>query len=430
VAAIAAGAAAGQAEGLVLVPAGRFTMGDPFGEGNRWERPLHAVYVNAFYMDAGEVTKALWDSVQRWAVDRGYSFGAAPGKAPDHPVHSVSWYDCVKWCNARSEKEGLTPCYYTSAMRADVYRMGELDLSERHVAWTADGYRLPTEAEWEKAARGGAEGRRFAWSGSDTINHTRANYCSYWVGGRPFYPYDDNPAEGFHPAYAVGAPYTSPAGVFPANGYGLYDLCGNVLEWCWDWYESQWYGRPGAALSDPHGPAAGAGRVKRGGSWGAYAFFCRAAHREGAAPRYVNNVLGFRCVRSAGYRIRPEVRINGAEAPAALRRGAVLSVDIALSTTTAMDADWWLAAATPAGTFAWDAGSGEWSPVSDPAALRPAYQGPLFEIPAPYTVLRMNTAGLPEGRYEFFFGLDTVMDGALDFEPTLTYGAGAATLGP
>ena len=104
--------------GMVLIPAGSFTMGncmDP-GEGYSDELPLHTVYVSAFYMDRYEVTKALWDEVKAWNGGNGYSYeNAGSGKAANHPVQTVNWYDCVKWCNARSEKEGLTPCYYTEA---------------------------------------------------------------------------------------------------------------------------------------------------------------------------------------------------------------------------------------------------------------------------------------------------------------------------
>ena len=284
----------------VLVPAGSFTMGDTFNDGWTGETPAHGVHVGDFYMDKLLVTKTLWDTVYRWTTNNGYTFSSTgSGKAADHPVQTVNWYDCVKWCNARSEMEGLTPCYYTSAAQGAVYRSGNINLGNNYVNWSANGYRLPTEAEWEKAARGGASGRRFAWSDADTITQGRANYFSYWAGFHPYYAYDLNPTEGYHPTYAVdGKPYTSPAGSFAANDYGLYDMIGNVWEWCWDWHDAGWYGNVGATEPDTPGPSAGSSRVGRGGSWSDYAIGCRAAARNSAAPGYNSSSLGFRCVRN------------------------------------------------------------------------------------------------------------------------------------
>ena len=132
---------------MALIPAGSFTMGncmDP-SEGNSDELPLHTVYVSAFYMDEYLVTKSLWDTVYQWAIAHGYTFDhAGSGKASTHPVQTIDWYDCVKWCNARSEKEGKTPAYYTDAGLSVRYRTGQV---VPYVNW-GSGYRLPTEAEW------------------------------------------------------------------------------------------------------------------------------------------------------------------------------------------------------------------------------------------------------------------------------------------
>lgn len=282
---------------MILIPAGTFTMGNSTNssEGGSEELPQHTVNVSGFYTDRYEVTKALWDAVYYWAVTNGYSFGhAGVGRAPGHPVQSIDWHDAVKWCNARSENEGRVPAYYTDAAPTAVYRSGTNDLASDWVKWDA-GYRLPTEAEWERAARGGANRHRFPWSGVETINQSQANYYSLWSGGVPAFPYDVNPTSGYHPAFTNGVSgYTSPAGYFAANGYGLYDIAGNVDEWCWDWYDAAYYSSsPG---TDPRGPATGSRRVKRGGSFGTVAKGCRVANRSYTYPTYSFTSLGFRCV--------------------------------------------------------------------------------------------------------------------------------------
>jgi formylglycine-generating enzyme required for sulfatase activity len=252
--------------GMVVIPAGSFQMGDSFSEGGSDERPVHTVTVSAFYMDTYEVTKTLWDEVAIWAAAHGYDVGpeSAQGKGPAHPVTGVTWYEAVKWADARSEREGLTPCYTVSG---GVYRTGE---SASNCNWSANGYRLPTEAEWEKAARGGLSGRRYPWG--DAIDCGKANYFG-----------------------CVGS--TTPVGSYAANGYGLYDMAGNVWEWCWDWYDGGYYASsPGP---DPRGPASGSFRVVRGGSWADDAGGCRGADRDFFGPDVEFHFLGFRLVRTA-----------------------------------------------------------------------------------------------------------------------------------
>jgi formylglycine-generating enzyme required for sulfatase activity len=275
-------------EGMALIPAGSFQMGNctPADGDGADELPLHTVYVSAFYMDEHEVTKAQWDEVYAWATTNGYAFdNAGSGKAADHPVHTVNWYDCVKWCNARSQKEGLTPCY---------------NLSDWSCNWAANGYRLPTEAEWEKAARGGTAGHRFPWTDSDTISHSRADYYA-GVG----FTYDESTG-GYHPSYSTGGyPYTCPVATFATNGYGLYNMAGNVSEWCWDWYQGSWYTNAAATQADTSGPASGIYRLLRGGNWFRYAKHARCACRASASPGDADYVVGmnhyacygFRCVR-------------------------------------------------------------------------------------------------------------------------------------
>ncbi len=276
--------------GMALIPAGSFTMGDTFSEGQSDELPLHSVYVSAFYLDKHAVTKALWDEVLVWANTHGYDLaGIGQGKATNHPVQTVSWYDCVKWCNARSEKAGLVPAYYTSAAQTTVYRTGQINVDNSWVKWNR-GYRLPTEAEWEKAARGGTSGQRFPWG--NTITHSLANYYS-----DASYPYDTSPTRGYHPSFQAGGyPYTSPVGYFAPNGYGLYDMAGNVWHWSWDWYGSYSSG----AQTDPRGPNSGSARVLRGGSWDSTANYCRSAQRYDSDPSVRDCDFGFRLVLAPG----------------------------------------------------------------------------------------------------------------------------------
>jgi len=270
--------------GMALIPAGSFEMGDSV---DGYEVPVHTVSVSAFYMDKYEVTKELWDEVRAWGLNNGYTDldvgnGSYASKGANHPVHSISWYAMVKWCNARSRKAGLTECY---TVGGSVYKTGN---SAPVLNMGANGYRLPTEAEWEKAARGRLSGKRFPWG--DTINHSYANYYN------STYAYESPQGAGYHPTYATGnSPYSSPVGSFAANEYGLHDMAGNMWEWCWDWYGS--YGS--GTVSDPTGPASGSDRVFRGGSWGDRAISCRAAFRVYGGPPGSDSGIGFRCARSS-----------------------------------------------------------------------------------------------------------------------------------
>jgi formylglycine-generating enzyme required for sulfatase activity len=283
--------------GFALIPAGEFLMGDqsdPKVGSSYSELPVHTVNVSAFFMAKYEVTKEEWDAVRTWGLNNGYTDlpagnGTYASKGANHPVHSINWYAMVKWCNARSQQEGLTPCYTVSGV---TYKTGQSDPA---CNWSANGYRLPTEAEWEKAGRGGAVGKNFPW-GTDTISHSQANYLStshrtYDVTPRPPV-YVKNY---YHPTYRVGGfPYSSPVGSFAPNGYGLYDMAGNMWEWCWDWSGSYAAG----SQTDPRGATSGSYRVKRGGSWENDAFYARCAGRYNSYyPHGAYSDCGFRLAR-------------------------------------------------------------------------------------------------------------------------------------
>jgi formylglycine-generating enzyme required for sulfatase activity len=281
-------------------------------ESYSWEVPQHSVYVSAFYMDRTEVTNDKMVEVMQWAYQQGEisvttatvrnlegnqqelldlddpdcritwsgsQFQMKAAKGSGYPCVGVTWYGAVAFCNHRSQMEGLTPCY---------------NLSDWGCNWAANGYRLPTEAEWEKAARGGLSGRRFPWG--DEIDHSRANYRASGSA----YLYDVSPYTSYtyHPDYDDGGyPYTNPAGDFAPNAYGLYDMTGNVWEWCWDWYLDSYYSS--SPSSNPRGPASGSSRVKRGGSWSGITIYCRTAYRSSGLPAYSLS-RGFRCVRPPG----------------------------------------------------------------------------------------------------------------------------------
>ena len=270
-----------------LIPAGAFIMGDALD--GLSDAPQHTVNVSGFYMGKHEVSWSLWQEVRDWAVLNGYSdlSGDGAGKGDTHPVQNVNWYDVVKWCNAASEHAGLEPVYYIGGA---VYRSGE---STPDIDYSKQGYRLPTEAEWEKAARGGLSGQRFPWG--NTISHANTNY---YANGNAF-SYDESPYSSYtyHPDYDSGStPYTAPLGSFAPNAYGLYDMSGNVWEWCNDWYGSNYYSS--SPDTDPLGPSEGSLRVRRGGVWRGYAHYSRVANRPGNDPSYRDSNFGFRLALS------------------------------------------------------------------------------------------------------------------------------------
>ena len=252
-------------EKFVLIPGGSFQMGSRIEPNN----VIREVTLPDFWMDSTEVTLDEWKRVRDWAQDFGYVFsseGSAP--KPDCPVAEITWYDAARWCNAKSEMSGLRPCYYIETDRgfSDVYCAGQIELNNAMVDWEADGYRLPTEAEWEKSARGNLVGKRYP--NGDKLTGKDANHSLNHVGPRPVKSY-------------------------PPNGFGLYEMAGNVWEWVWDWYA----GDLSALTDDPRGPLSGERRVIRGGGSSGSPDSCGVAVRVSMRGDVSLNTGGFRVVR-------------------------------------------------------------------------------------------------------------------------------------
>ncbi len=230
---------------MVLIPAGQFTMGSDSGDAD--EKPPHAVTVGAFYMDTREVTQKQYEALMQQNPSK--------YKGPDRPVEQVDWYHAALYCNARSRKEGLKPCYDPKTLACD---------------FSANGYRLPTEAEWEYACRAGSATQ---------------------------YSFGDDPAKLRDYAwFKTNANKTShPVGQKQPNAWGLYDMHGNVAEWCQDIYVNSYDPQKIEALGDK--------RVLRGGGWSANDDACRSTARNNENARFADacfgsDAYGFRCARN------------------------------------------------------------------------------------------------------------------------------------
>jgi formylglycine-generating enzyme required for sulfatase activity len=233
-------AAAIEAAGLVKVDGGTFSMGE--------DSSAHQVTVGSFYMGKYEVTQREYQAIM----------GTNPSyfKGDNLPVEEVSWYDAVEYCNKRSIKDGLTPAYRGSG-------------NNIVCDFTVSGYRLPTEAEWEYAAKGGNKDTQvYEYAGSNSVDTVA------WYEGN-------------------SGGKTHPVGTKQPNVLGLYDMSGNVWEWCWDWYGAYSSG----AQTNPMGASSGAYRVFRGGSWSLNGQYLRSAYRLYNTPSGRDFSIGFRLLR-------------------------------------------------------------------------------------------------------------------------------------
>jgi formylglycine-generating enzyme required for sulfatase activity len=246
---------------MVLVERGSFTMGDTWGEGESDEKPTHKVtFTYDFYIGKYEVT---FDEYDEFCEATGRSKPSDSGWGREvRPVINVSWWDAIAYCNWLSEKEKLPKAYDSKGNLLD--KDGRVTTDVTKVL----GYRLPTEAEWEYAAHGGNESKGYKYSGS------------YSVGDVAWYSSNSGRE-------------THEVGEKVPNELGLYDMSGNVWEWCSDWYGSY----SSSARTNPYNNS-GSYRVIRGGSWSIVASYVRVADRDYGSPTYTGRYLGFRIART------------------------------------------------------------------------------------------------------------------------------------
>ncbi len=235
---------------MCFVQGGNFIMGDNFGDGNFNERPAHNVILSSYLISKFEITQKNWIETMGHNPARYWN--------DENPIESISWYDAIEFCNKRSLLEGLQQCY--------TYENGKVVCN-----FNANGYRLPTEAEWEFAARGGLLSKNTKFSGSQNISDVA------W-----YYNNSNN------------TPH--PVGEKNPNELGIYDMSGNVWEFCWDFYDENYYSQ--SLLFNPQGPLIGNFRVLRGGSWTDDAVFNKLYYRNYYEPHARGSNVGLRVVRS------------------------------------------------------------------------------------------------------------------------------------
>ena len=256
-----------QQNNMVRIQGGTFTMGSPESEyGRGSDEVQHQVRISAFHMSRYPVAQREYQEIM--------SMNPSHFKGDNLPVECVTWFDAIEYCNKRSEWEGLNPAYTITGRRPT----SGYPITAATVTWNreANGYRLPTEAEWEYACR----------AGTTTPFNTGNNITTKQVNYNGNYPYHNNAAGEYRET-------TTPVGAFQPNRWGLYDMHGNVWEWCWDWYG----GYQLEVAEDPRGVVAGGYRVLRGGGWGNDGQLLRSACRSVGSPSSRLKSLGFRLVR-------------------------------------------------------------------------------------------------------------------------------------
>lgn len=252
-----------QAVEMVSIPVGKFNMGNTGTiQGEKNEYPVHEVFIQSFKMSRYEITQAQFEEIMGY--NHSYNQGA------NKPVERVSWFEAVKFCNKLSEAEGLKAVYHVDPFLG--------------IQWdaTANGYRMPTEAEWEFACKAGSE--------TDYYNGNRRSH-------------EDAPVDSlleqiaqYHNGSEKYPNQSIDVGQKQPNAFGLYDTHGNVFEWVWDWYDETYFSY--SPKDHPKGPQTGVLKVLKGGAMDTAAEFQRASYRYRLVPAYTSHNIGFRIART------------------------------------------------------------------------------------------------------------------------------------
>ena len=272
---------------MAVIEAGEFEMGSPGSEiGRRFDETLHPVRITtSFLLGSYEVTQAEYQRVTK-TNPSGFRAGGSSGgwvigeDTTRFPVEKVTWFDAIQFCNLLSQQDDFEPYYKL----VDVKREGDALKSARVTIMGGNGYRLPTEAEWEYACRA-AMATRFHFGNTTKEGVLNCKPLKSVGYGGASYRWKD-------------LQRTTKVGSYPPNGLGLHDMHGNVAEWCWDYYDKDYYGR--APKLDPQGPDSGTHRVLRGGFWLVGEESCRSASRFFHAPDESKDYAGFRFARTPG----------------------------------------------------------------------------------------------------------------------------------